>query len=266
MSKIIDRILAEVCVDERIPDGVFDMSNNVHMEVLRENLSDNMGLSLEDTRQLHNKMLEGKYPERQAYNKDGLLVTFPTPQHKAKAISRGTHFEQDPTKGASGPQNVFPGGQQPQQGQTQGQPPAAPQGQAPAQNVFPSGPQTPGAQSAPPPPSGVPPGGGATPPPQPPAQPPPPPALPNNTGLAVEPTNPGPGGVPPPNFETPKSPEQKAAEAQVVKGLMRDKDVTATLPNLMERRYVELNRVYNFCKEMGYMHAMGIISEAMNTQ
>ena len=45
-----------------------------------------------------------KYPERQAYNAKGILVTFPTPEYKADAIKRGTHFEEDPTKRAS---NVF---------------------------------------------------------------------------------------------------------------------------------------------------------------
>ena len=48
--------------------------------------------------------VEGKYPERQAYNAKGILVTFPTPEYKADAIKRGTHFEEDPTRKA---QNVF---------------------------------------------------------------------------------------------------------------------------------------------------------------
>jgi hypothetical protein len=41
---------------------------------------------------------EGNFPERQAYNKDGLLVTFPTPEYKQRAIKRGTHFEENPKK------------------------------------------------------------------------------------------------------------------------------------------------------------------------
>ena len=48
--------------------------------------------------------MEGKHPERQAYNKDGLLITFPTPKHKQDALTAGTHFEKDPTKAAS---NLF---------------------------------------------------------------------------------------------------------------------------------------------------------------
>ena len=59
-----------------------------------------------------NKMLEGKYPERQAYNSNGILVTFPTPEYKQKAIQRGTHFEENPKKGQA---NVFTGDEQPEQ-------------------------------------------------------------------------------------------------------------------------------------------------------
>jgi hypothetical protein len=52
-----------------------------------------------------NLVLEkGQYPERQAFNQKGILVTFPTPEYKADAIKRGTHFEKDPTKGQS---NLF---------------------------------------------------------------------------------------------------------------------------------------------------------------
>jgi hypothetical protein len=59
-----------------------------------------------------NKMLEGKYPERQAYNTNGILVTFPTPEYKQKAIARGTHFEENPKRGQA---NVFTGDEQPEQ-------------------------------------------------------------------------------------------------------------------------------------------------------
>jgi hypothetical protein len=44
-------------------------------------------------------MVEGKYPDRQAYRKeDGILVTWPSPQHKAKAMSAnpGKYTDQDP--------------------------------------------------------------------------------------------------------------------------------------------------------------------------
>lgn len=45
---------------------------------------------------------EGKYPERQAYNKDGWLVTFPSKEYRDRAIQRGTHFTSDPTHGKGG--------------------------------------------------------------------------------------------------------------------------------------------------------------------
>ena len=114
MSNIIDQILNEVCLDERIPDGIFDMSNSLHMEALLENLTTEHQIPVNDAKAIHNKLIEGKYPERQAYNRDGLLVTFPTPQHKARAIARGTHFEKDPTLGKT---DMFAGGQPPAQGQ-----------------------------------------------------------------------------------------------------------------------------------------------------
>lgn len=304
MSNIIDRILAEVCLDERIQDGVFDLSNNAHMDVLRESLTDNYGVKLNDVRGIHNKMVEGKYPERQAYNKDGLLVTFPTPQHKAKAISRGTHFEQDPNKGQS---NVFGGGQQPPAG---GQPPAAGGATAapeqPAPNVFDKEPAAPSPASEKPaaPAAQAPPGGQASPSSLPKSDSPPPapaaPAAPaggssggsslptsdiaqttqaaasDTQGLEVEPAAPTKPGqpeapAPPPNFNNPKPPEQRAAEAKVVKQMMsgdpNNPSLSPTMPvNVNERRYIELNRVYNFAREMGYAKAMEVISEAMNTK
>lgn len=273
MSTIIDRILDEVCLDERIPDGVFDMENNAHMEVLRENLSDNYGLELNDVKDIHNKMLEGKYPERQAYNKDGLLVTFPTPQHKQRAIQRGTHFEQDPTKGAP---NVFggqaaPGAQQP--AQQPSQPPPAPEPKAepkaepqaapkePAPSAGSSLPPSDSQPSAPAQPSG--PVAGKSSPSNLPASDQPAQA-PAPSPLAVEPPAASQAPAPPPNFETPKPPQTRSAEAQVVKQMMGGDNDNNVQPTLAEKRYIELNRVFNFAKQMGYTEAMSVLSEAMN--
>lgn len=286
MGNIIDHILAEVCLDDRIQDGIFDMSNNSHMDALRESMSDKFGISLNDCKSIHNKMVEGKYPERQAYNKDGLLVTFPTPQHKARAIQRGTHFEQDPSKGQS---NVFGGGQQPQGGGEQPAPaPAGGGQQQPAPNVFD---KTPAPQpSAAPEPQAAPSGQSTpsslpvsdTPPPQTPAASPaasggsslpasdtPVATAPGQPPLAVEPTDASGasgGKAPPPNFDTPKTPQQRAAESQVVKQMMsggddNDVSLSPTMPlNVSE----QLANVYSFAKQMGYQSAMKIISEAMN--
>jgi len=267
------------------------------MDALRESLTDNHGLALNDVKTIHNKMVEGKYPERQAYNKDGLLVTFPTPQHKARAIQRGTHFEQDPSKGQ---QNVFGGGQQPPGAQQppqaptpQGQPaPAAPEpatpapapeapkaepaaqsapsqlpaSDAPAAPVAPASPASPAAPAAPAPqstPSSLPTSSVPASPPTNGA------AQSDKQGLSVEPAaTPGTDApVPPPNFDTPKSPQQRAAEANAVKQIMHGDDTNPSLlPSITERRYIELNRTFNFAKQMGYKEAMLVISEAMNNR
>ena len=102
-TKILDKILNEVSLDPKIKDGMFNIEENDHMEVLRDYLS-KKGIDEESVRNFSNRVLEGKYPERQAFNADGILVTFPTPEYKADAIKAGTHFEKDPTKGAS---NLF---------------------------------------------------------------------------------------------------------------------------------------------------------------
>jgi len=90
-------LLEQVCLDPRISDGIFSLEKDVHLNILQEYLQQN-GLSYEQTVLLRNCILEGKYPERQAYNVNGLLVTFPTAEYKQKAIARGTHFEENPKK------------------------------------------------------------------------------------------------------------------------------------------------------------------------
>lgn len=105
---MLEKMLNDISSDIRVEDGMFNISNDVHMEVMREYLV-KKGLPIESVVDFSNSVLEGKYPERQAYNKDGILVTFPTPQHKAKAIERGTHFEENPMKGKS---NLFSAPQQ----------------------------------------------------------------------------------------------------------------------------------------------------------
>jgi len=97
-KNISDFLLSELCLDNRVEDGIFDIFNNDHMDVLREKLVE-MGIPKSEVVELANKVIEGKYPERQAYNVKGILVTFPNAEYKQRAIRRGTHFEEDPTKG-----------------------------------------------------------------------------------------------------------------------------------------------------------------------
>ena len=91
-------LLEQVCMDTRIQDGIFSLEKDEHLDILQEYLQRQGGLSYKQTILLRNCIVEGKYPERQAYNVNGLLVTFPTPEYKQKAIARGTHFEENPQK------------------------------------------------------------------------------------------------------------------------------------------------------------------------
>lgn len=95
MSNIIDSIFADVCLDERVSDGIFKLEEDEHINALRDHFI-KRGITQEDSINLTNRMLEGKFPERQAYNRDGILCTFPTPEYKQRAIQRGTHFEKSP--------------------------------------------------------------------------------------------------------------------------------------------------------------------------
>lgn len=143
--KNVSELLSELCLDRRVDDGIFDIFNNDHMDILREKLSE-MGIPKGEVVELANKVIEGKYPERQAYNSKGILVTFPNPEYKQRAIKRGTHFEEDPTKGQTNldfnapaqpvqeptspnekPIEIEPGAQQSNQ-QVQGQDPMQGQG------------------------------------------------------------------------------------------------------------------------------------------
>lgn len=101
MSKIIDNIFSDVCLDSRIHDGIFRLDENEHMNALREYLIEEGGLTTEDAISITNGMLEGKYPDRQAYRKeDGILVTWPSPKHKANAMKEnpGKYTDENPKK------------------------------------------------------------------------------------------------------------------------------------------------------------------------
>jgi hypothetical protein len=102
-NSIFEKVLNQVSIDPRINDGTFRIDEDAHMDILREYFI-KKGIDKSLVIEFCNKVVEGKYPERQAYNAKGILVTFPTPEYKTQAIKRGTHFEEDPTKR---PSNVF---------------------------------------------------------------------------------------------------------------------------------------------------------------
>jgi hypothetical protein len=99
IQKFISNILDEICLDERIKNGLFDIERSEHLLILKEYAT--KMVSEEFASELHNMLTnEGNYPERQAYNDDGILVTFPDAESKKAAIERGTHHDNNPT-GAS---------------------------------------------------------------------------------------------------------------------------------------------------------------------
>ena len=111
LKQIFLEALEKANTDNSIESGIFDISKQEHIEILRGHLLES-NIDSKTVNQYLNKMLEGRYPDRQAYNSNGILVTFPTPEYKQKAIERGSHFEQNPKKGQA---NVFSGDEQPEQ-------------------------------------------------------------------------------------------------------------------------------------------------------
>ena len=97
MIDVIDQILLEVSLDERV-NGIFFMEKNEHMDALREYLIEH-GIPKQDVLEITNGMLEGNYPNRQAWDKNTLqIVTWPSPEYKAKAFKEnpGKYTDQDP--------------------------------------------------------------------------------------------------------------------------------------------------------------------------
>lgn len=100
---LITEILLEMALDENIPSGIVDLTNFDHVELLALNLFDR-GATQQMVAEVVNKIAirDGQFPDRQAYNKDGWLVTFPSAEYKQNAIKKGTHFNSDPTHGQGG--------------------------------------------------------------------------------------------------------------------------------------------------------------------
>ena len=98
---IIERILSDVCSHKNVTDGIVNFNNQSHIDVLKEVLS-NLGIGSSKIEEIACSLGEGNFPERQAYNKEGFLVTFPDPVYKKKALSTGKYSEKDPTGGSGG--------------------------------------------------------------------------------------------------------------------------------------------------------------------
>lgn len=100
VSNFIESLLEDICLDDRIPDGTFEINNPNHLGLLREYVTKRVDAEFANTLMDMLVINEGNFPDRQAYNKDGILVTFPDAESKKAALDRKTHFDNDPTGGA----------------------------------------------------------------------------------------------------------------------------------------------------------------------
>ena len=97
-------LVNEIGCDSRIKNGTLDLKNEDHVFVLQEYL-EKAGYNINEIVDKTAKLFEaGRFPERQAYNKDGILVTFPNKQYRDRAVTKGTHFAENPKKAQA---NIF---------------------------------------------------------------------------------------------------------------------------------------------------------------
>ena len=103
INKFIEDIILETSLDSRIDEGIFDVYNLDHLDVMGQHMEAH-GMDKSLIQEIIERVVqsEGKYPERQAYNKDGWLVTFPSKEYRDIAIKKGTHSIADPTHGKGG--------------------------------------------------------------------------------------------------------------------------------------------------------------------
>lgn len=97
-------LINDICCDSRIKNGTFDMTNTDHVFILQEYLEkygNDINTIVDKTAVLFEA---GRFPERQAYNKDGILVTFPSKEYRDRAVNKGTHFAENPKKAQA---NIF---------------------------------------------------------------------------------------------------------------------------------------------------------------
>ena len=240
MSNLVDRVFAEVCLDERISDGVFRMEEEEHMNALRDYFV-KRGIPKEAAVNVTNRMVEGKYPDRQAYRKeDGILVTWPSPQHKKKAFQEnpGKYIEQNPFPKKEEPQEpepkepVKPEKDEPEEEE----PTEEPSGERKANNLFDKEPAV--SQDGKP--------------------------------LEVEPARgdekPQPTSTPAPApapVQQPKTPQVVAAEKEVIKQIMKTDDTTlSNVANPINEslKIHQLRELYKKADELGYREAVKFLT------
>lgn len=102
VKNFINDIILEASLDARISDGVVNFKNYDHIKVLAEIMYDKCQDEAFVNEFIGTFLDEGKYPDRQAFNKEGWLVTFPSKEYRDAAIKKGTHAISDPTHGKGG--------------------------------------------------------------------------------------------------------------------------------------------------------------------
>lgn len=107
-------LVNEIGCDSRIKNGTLDLKNEDHVFVLQEYL-EKAGYDINEIVDKTARLFEaGRFPERQAYNKDGILVTFPNKQYRDRAVNKGTHFAENPKKAQT---NIFTADGEPEGGE-----------------------------------------------------------------------------------------------------------------------------------------------------
>lgn len=252
-SRILDRIFNEVCLDDRIPDGIFQMEETAHMDSLRDYFI-KRGITKEAAIHITNRMTEGRFPERQGYRKeDNILVTWPTAAHRNKAM------QENPGKYTLQP------------------PPSAPEPAEPAQPAKkepptnePPGKEVPdeeegdeeGDEGAPPKSSSNLFGGDETEPST---------IQQGDKRLQIEPAL-GQGDqipTPPPPVQpvAPITPQRISAEKEVVKQIMATDDTSLAniLPPMTENCRYQLNELYKKADQLGYKDAITFLTPFMKS-
>ena len=243
MSSIVDNVFSEVCLDERITDGIFRMEEEAHMDALRDHFV-KRGIPRDAAIRVTNRMMEGKFPDRQAWRKeDGILVTWPSPKHKAKAMQEnpGKYVDKDPMpdmhRAAEPAKEKEPIGRQPPEAEPKETPEKGLETEPKkVGNVF---------------------GGGET-----------PPVTQNGQQLAVEP----PTGTQPPVPQSPvatpvpRTPQRVAAEKAVVQQMFASDDNSMSNfdPSITENSEVlrhQLREVYKKCEAWGFQEAVTFLTK-----
>jgi hypothetical protein len=220
------------------------LDEDEHMSALRDYLV-KKGIPNNEVVELNNKMLEGKYPSRQSYQtKTGILVTFPTPEHKAKAIAEnpGKYTDKDPKPKKEEPIKTAPPGSKPEPGEK----PSSKDSDNNGSNNLPKSDEKDIEDD----------GGDKE-----------PTIFQGNKQLAIEP----PGGVeklapptaPPSQPPAPRTPQRIAAEKEIVKQIMNTDDTV--LSNVADPVYEEtckyqLQELYKKADELGFKEAVKFLT------